>query len=142
MLPHDNPNNIPRAKFSDVATAKSRENNKVLKYKKHGIISDHNGQVVPIACETLGKMGKMGFDYISQAAQEYGKDYKVNMIKRYWFRKISIALQSFIGQAVELQLRELISGEIISDDDLQYNYELFQRMGCRIQGITNKKDRF
>ena len=33
MLSHDNPNNIPKMKFSDVATAKSRENNMVLKIK-------------------------------------------------------------------------------------------------------------
>ena len=62
MLSHDNPNSIPKAYFSDIATAKNRENSKMSKYKMHGIISDHNGQVVPIACEILAKMGKMGFN--------------------------------------------------------------------------------
>ncbi len=64
------------------------------------------------------------------------------MMKRYWFRKISITLQSFIGQAVELQLKALKSGRIISDDDLQYNYEFFQEMGCRVQGTINTKRRY
>ncbi len=45
--------------------------------------------------ESLGKIGKQGYDYINQvAADYYGEHYKVAIMKRYWFRKISVALQS------------------------------------------------
>lgn len=106
-LPFVNTNN---KKLEDSATAEEREKAKIHKYEQHGVVSNANGQVIPVALENFGKIGKMGLDYLMKAADEYGKGYRAMTMKRYWLRLISVALHNHIGQAVQIQLQEFNQG--------------------------------
>ena len=124
MLPFYNDNNSTPP--SDRSTAQIREKAKIAKYKNNGIESHPTeGLVVPIAIETLGKIGKIGYEYLSKAAENYEKGYKRSSIKNYWFSKLSVALHNSIGNSTNIHLQEIITGEIIdTEEDCKLNKEI------------------
>ncbi len=84
------------------------------------------GLVVPIAIEALGKIGKIGYEYLSNAAENYEKGYKRSSIKKYWFSKLSVALHNSIGNSTNIHLQEIITGEIIDTEE-----------DCKLKEILN-----
>jgi hypothetical protein len=115
----------------------------ITHYKNHGVESDpKNGLVIPIAVESLGKMGKIGYKYLCKAAESYEKGYKRSTIKKYWFSKISVALHNAIGESVNIHISEIITGkENFQEDREQSQYVLgrlekgARRTSCT-RGIT------
>ena len=140
ILPFVNPNRTTTP--TDSATAESREKQKLAKYRDHGLTSNNNGKIIPIAIETFGKMGKLGFDYLSSIAQEFGKGYKATTIKRYWFRLISIALQRQIGEGIAIQLDELAKGKLktkVDEEEEEIEEEIISSMVNRITCVPTRK---
>ncbi len=43
--------------------------------------TNQNQTLLPFAMESLGKIGKQGYDYINQVAADYGEHYKVTILK-------------------------------------------------------------
>jgi hypothetical protein len=116
LLPFRNLNNSSEPR--DTGTAESREREKISHYSTYGIVSDpRNGLVIPVAVEILGKVGKMGYDYLCKAADNYEKGYRRSTIKKYWFGKISVALQNAIGESVAIHLSEVISSGKIEGNE-------------------------
>ena len=76
--------------------------------------------------ESLGKIGKQGYDYINQVAADYGEHYKVVTMKRYWFRKISVALQAGIGQAVSNIMNDWLNGKSRDEEQIQDEIDKYQ----------------
>ncbi len=123
----------------DVATVNSKEHMKVQFYKKNGIETNHNQTLLPFAMESLGKIGKQGYEYINQVAADYGEHYKVATMKRYWFRKISVALQAGIGQAVSNIMKDWLNGKSRDEEQIQDDIDKYQMMDCRILGTASIK---
>jgi hypothetical protein len=147
ILPFVNPNRTTTP--TDSSTAEAREKQKLTKYRDHGLTSSNNGKIIPIAIETFGKMGKLGFDYISAIAQDFGKGYKATAIKRYWFRLISIALQRQIGEGLAIQIDELAKGKVktaADEEEEEIEEEIISSMVNGIKcapiqkGLSNIKD--
>jgi ribonuclease HI len=108
LLPYYNINNT--TKPSDRSKAEDREKAKLDKYAQNGVISSTiNGSVIPIAIETLGKIGPIGYKYLCNAAASYEKGYKRATIKKYWFSKISVALHNSIGNSIEHHLQQIVN---------------------------------
>ena len=107
-----------------------------------------NGSVVPIAIETLGKIGPIGYKYLCNAAASYEKGYKRATIKKYWFSKISVALHNSIGNSIEYHLQQIHNAnkavteeEIIVQEELDNEvYQAYEsgikRTSCE-RGITH-----
>ncbi len=84
--------------------------------------------LLPFAMESLGKIGKQGYEYINQVAADYGEHYKVATMKRYWFRKISVA----IGQTVSNIMNDWLNGKSRDEEQIQDDIDKYQMMDCRI----------
>ncbi len=123
----------------DVATVNSKEQMKIKFYKKNGIETNQNQTLLPFAMESLGKIGKQGYEYINQIAADYGEHYKVVTMKRYWFRKISVALQAGIGQAVSNIMNDWLNGKSRDEEQIQDDIDKYQLMDCRILGTASIK---
>ncbi len=78
--------------------------------------ANQNQTLLPFAMESLGKFRKQGYDYINQVAADYGEHYRV---ARYWFRKISIALQAGIGQAASYIMKDWLNGKTRDEEQIQ-----------------------
>ncbi len=95
--------------------------------------------LLPFAIESLGKIGKQGYEYINQVAADYGEHYKVATMKRYWFRKISVALQTGIGQTVSNIMNDWLNGKSRDEEQIQDEIDKYQMMDCRILGTASIK---
>ena len=127
---------------TDNATAENREKQKLAKYRDHGLTTNSNGKIIPIAIESFGKMGKLGFNYLTSLAQEFGKGYKATSIKRYWFRLISVALQKQIGEGVNIQIEEIVKGKPKTREEQEEEEridELISTIGNRIHCVPTQK---
>lgn len=127
---------------TDSSTVEKREQSKLKKYSDHGLTTNHNGKIIPVAIETFGKMGKLGLDYLNALAAEFGKGYKATTMKRYWFRLISVALQRQIGEEVSMQLEEIARGRPKTHEDEEEEEkedEIIHTIGNRIPCVPTQK---
>jgi hypothetical protein len=138
LLPFYNSNNSTPP--SDRGTAKLKENAKIAKYRNNGIVSHpREGLVVPIAIEALGKMGKIGYDYLVKAAEKYEKGYKRSTIKRYWFSKISVALHNAIGNSANIHIQEINTGNIVDSEEDELLQEILNNHEIGVKRTSLRK---
>ncbi len=125
LLPHHNTEKITPSTFH-TSTAESREKSKISSYQKRGVISTTDLTVVPFAVETLGRIGPLGYEYLKSLAKRYRKGFKATTIRRYWFQKISVALQNAIGHTVQRRLDEHITRNLDNDEERMLEEEVLE----------------
>ncbi len=130
LLPFYNLNVKPKKDGDPIkdTPAHTREMTKINKNRNNGYISGPNGDVVPIAIETLGKFGEIGYKYICKVAESFDKGFKRSTVKKYWFRKLSVTLQNSIGVSVQEKIIHQISGNCNNLEELQEHEQSLQRV--------------